>query len=62
MAKTKVVQPGVRTVAALSSKPSDMWVPGWDKRAGQAPHQQQIDREAMGQKMTPIGPGKLKKG
>ena len=61
--KAKLIQPGKRTVAVMGSKPSDMFVPGWDDVPGHAQHQNRLDeRRAMGQKMTPLTRGTLKKG
>ncbi len=58
----KMVDPGVRTTTVMNSPDKCWWVPGWDKAPGAAQHREALDaRIAMGQKMTPIGPGTLKK-
>ncbi len=60
MGKMRVIAPGKRTTQALESKFSDSFVPGWDKEAGSAQHAGQIlERQRMGQKMTPIGRSRL---
>lgn len=52
---------GPKTKAAVFSQPSEQWTPGWDKEAagGQAMSRVKT-RHRMGQKMTPLGAGKLK--
>jgi len=61
-ATIKTVAPGVRTTTVMNSRPADWFVPGWDKAPGAAQHREALDaRIDMGQKMTPLGPGTLKK-
>lgn len=58
--RMRIIAPGKRTTAALESKFSDSFLPGWDKEAGSAQHAAQIkERLEMGQKMTPIGRSRL---
>ena len=58
---TRIVDPGVRTTAGVGREFNDAFVPGWDKTAGAMQHYQRLaERQAMGQKTTPVGRTRLK--
>lgn len=53
---------GPQTKESVFSKFDEQWTPGWDKAAsGQQAMDRNKDRAKMGQKMTPLGAGKLMK-
>lgn len=61
-AKVKRINGGTKTTAAVFSKPDEQWTPDWDKfAAGQQAMARNEQRAKMGQKETPLGPGKLMK-
>jgi hypothetical protein len=56
----RILNPGVRTTAAIGQKPDQQFTPDWDKQPGLMQHRDRLDeRLAMGQKMTPPGCGTL---
>jgi hypothetical protein len=59
---TKRINGGTKTVAAVFSEPDEQWTPDWDKfAAGQQAMARNEKRAKMGDKLTPLGPGKLMK-
>lgn len=53
---------GTKTKAAVFSEFDQQWTPGWDKEMSNGQGMiRSRKRKNMGQKETPIGPGKLTK-
>jgi len=53
---------GTKTEAAVFSEPDQQWTPDWDKyAASQQGMERAKKRREMGNKKTPLGPGKLMK-
>lgn len=58
--KVTRINGGPKTEAAVFSQPSEQWTPDWDKRpAGEQAMARNAKRARMGNKETPLGPGKL---
>ena len=56
--RIKKIGPFTETVATQFSRPEEMFVPGWDKRAGAEQAMTRVaTRARMGQKLTPPGCG-----
>jgi hypothetical protein len=57
----KRIDPPKTTARAQFSTFNEMFTPGWDKQPAALQKMDRVaERSAMGQKMTPLGPGTLK--
>lgn len=62
MTKITQIDPPKKTTRVQFSTGKEMFTPNWDKKSSSEQKMERVaERNSMGQKMTPIGRGTLKK-